>query len=215
MNGLWTYFAAMARALAFWRREPPLSDIDGLSAYCLARASYVAQTALYGYLRTRAGLQHFNLFTDKKFTKLLKPARSRLVLVCLDDLAVYASALLPEIDDRRRATVATHIFARAITALEEQADKEEVLSAQELTAAQHAFEAHCTSVDWAVRAAPDMAMAAFRKSADALIELAPIVDDLKRYDDTIVTNSMHFKWLSVRAELRRRLDTDALLASLT
>ena len=175
----------------------------------------MAQTALYGYLRTRAGLQHFNLFTDKKFTKLLKPARSRLVLVCLDDLAVYASALLPEIDDRRRATVATHIFARAITALEEQADKEEVLSAQELTAAQHAFEAHCTSVDWAVRAAPDMAMAAFRKSADALIELAPIVDDLKRYDDTIVTNSMHFKWLGVRAELRRRLDTDALLASLT
>lgn len=63
-------------------------------------------------------------------------------------------------------------------------------------------------------AAPDKAIAAFRKSAEALIELAPIVDDLKKYDDEIVTNSMHFKWHGVRAALRARLDAQACLASL-
>jgi hypothetical protein len=48
-----------------------------------------------------------------------------------------------------------------------------------------------------------------------LIDLAPIVEALKQYDDEIVTNSMHFKWHGVRADLRARLDGDALLASLT
>jgi len=64
------------------------------------------------------------------------------------------------------------------------------------------------------RAAPEKGVAAFRQSADALIKLAPIVEQLKQYDDEIVTNSMHFKWHGVRAQLRERLNGDALLASL-
>ena len=77
------------------------------------------------------------------------------------------------------------------------------------------FEARSHLIDWAARAAPDKGIAAFCKSAEALIELAPIVDALKKYDDEIVTNSMHFKWHDVRTQLRERLDAHALLASLT
>ena len=88
----------------------PLTDADALAAFCLQRASYVAQTTLYGYLRTRAGLQHFNLFTDKKFVAVLKPARTRLVLVCLDDLTVYAAAILPELSAQRRAELAAALL---------------------------------------------------------------------------------------------------------
>ena len=80
--------------------------------------------------------------------------------------------------------------------------------------AQADFEARSHLIDWAARAAPDKGIAAFRKSAEALIELAPIVDALKKYDDEIVTNSMHFKWHDVRTQLRERLDAHALLASL-
>jgi hypothetical protein len=89
------------------------------------------------------------------------------------------------------------------------------LPADELQKARQDFEAHSHLIDWAARAAPDKGVAAFRKSAEALIELAPIVEALKKYDDEIVTNSMHFKWHGVRAQLRERLDGDALLASLT
>jgi hypothetical protein len=210
MSKIGTYFATMGRALAFWRSPPPISDTQELTIFCMQQASYVAQTTLYGYLRTRAGLQHFNLFTDRKFTALLKPARSRLILVCLDDLAVYAAAIVPQADKAQRAALASHLFAQGIEALQDDA-----LAPAEMQSAQKEFEARSQLIDWAARAAPDKGVAAFRKSAEALIKLAPIVDDLKKYDDEIVTNSMHFKWHGVRAQLRERLDGDALLASLT
>ena len=209
MGKIINYFAAMGRAMAFWRSPPPISDAHELAAFCIEQANYVAQTTLYGYLRTRAGLQHFNLFTDAKFTALLKPARSKLILVCLDDVAVYAAALIPHADKAQRAALAGHVFAIGVRALGDE------LPADELTQAQKEFEARSHLIDWAARAAPDKGVAAFRKSAEALIKLAPIVDDLKKYDDEIVTNSMHFKWHGVRAQLRARLNSDALLASLT
>ena len=89
---------------------------------------------------------------------------------------------------------------------------DEALSQEELCSAQADFEARSHLIDYAARAAPDKGIAAFR-SAEALIELAPIAM-LKKYDDEIVTNSMHFKWHGVRTQLRERLDAHALLASL-
>ena len=62
----------------------------------LFRPSLCAQTTLYGYLRIRAGLQHFNLFTDETFVGMLRPARSRLMLVCVEDLALYCVAVIGE-----------------------------------------------------------------------------------------------------------------------
>ena len=209
MGKIRDYFSAIGKSFLVWRTPSPLTDADALAVFCLQRASYVAQTALYGYLRTRAGLQHFNLFTNKKFTAVLKPARTRLVLVCLDDLVVYAAAILPELSAQRRAALATRLFANGIAALQDEA-----LLQEELRSAQADFERRSHLIDWAARAAPDKGIAAFRKSAEALIELAPIVDALKKYDDEIVTNSMHFKWHGVRTQLRERLDAHALLASL-
>tara|TARA_B100002019_G_scaffold293093_1_gene318702 strand:+ start:562 stop:1194 length:633 start_codon:yes stop_codon:yes gene_type:complete len=209
MGKIRDYFSAMGNSFLIWRKPPRLTDVDGLAVFCLERASYVAQTTLYGYLRTRAGLQHFNLFTDKKFTALLKPARTRLVLVCLDDLAVYASAIVPDLSSAQRADVAMQLFAQGIAALHDAA-----LPQADLAQAQEDFDARSHLIDWAARAAPDKGIAAFRKSATALIELAPIIEQLKKYDDEIVTNSMHFKWHEVRSQLRARLDAHALLASL-
>ena len=204
------YFMAIMRGLAFWRRDPPIADVPALAAFCSQRANFVAQTALYGYLRTRAGLQHFNLFTDKAFTPLLREARSRLVLVCLEDLAIYAAGLLPNAAAATRCELAIDIFSQGVATL---AGHE--LAEDDLAKAQKDFEATCNHLPWAARSASYKGIAAFSKSAEALIEMAPIVDALKKYDDEIVTNSMHFKWHTVRADLRARLDADALLASLT
>tara|TARA_B100000963_G_scaffold172185_1_gene149728 strand:- start:388 stop:1020 length:633 start_codon:yes stop_codon:yes gene_type:complete len=210
MGKIRDYFSTIGRSFLFWRTPSPLTDADALAVFCLQRASYVAQTALFGYLRTRAGLQHFNLFTDKRFVAVLKPERTRLVLVCLDDLVVYAAAILPELSPESRAELAARLFASGIAALQDDA-----LSPEELRGAQSEFERSSHLIDWAARAASDKGIAAFRKSAEALLELAPIVDSVKKYDDEIVTNSMHFKWHNVRLQLRERLDAYALLASLT
>ena len=213
MGKIAEYFTAMLRAFRFWRPATPIRTADELAEFCFQQASFVAQTSLYGYLRTRAGLQHFNLFTDQKFTALLKPARSRLVIICLDDLAVYAAALLPTTDKVVRQALAVQLFTDGAEQL--QAGSSGDLEAAEFQAAGEEFAARAALIDWSARAAPDKGIVAFSKSAKALITLAPIVDDLKKYDDEIVTNSMHFKWHGVRAQLRERMHAEALLASLT
>lgn len=201
------YFQVMARGLMFWKKQPEITDMTTLTAFCAQQSAYMAQTNLYGYLRTRAGLQHFKLFSDKKFTAVLRPARTRLVLICLEDLTLYAAATLIEkgADVAQAREIAQTIFTQAV---EEIADAS--LAAKDYQAARDDFTAGLARVDWAMRATPK----AFEKSTHALIKLAPIVDTLKNYDTEIVSNSMRFKWLGVRAELARRLDTPRLLASL-
>ena len=49
-------------------------------------------------------------------------------------------------------------------------------------------------------------------SLDALIEWAPIADELKILDEAIVRNSMRFKWKKVRDQFEKLIDADAVLA---
>ncbi|MDH3335917.1 MAG: hypothetical protein OEL50_04660, partial [Rhodospirillaceae bacterium] len=53
---------------------------------------------------------------------------------------------------------------------------------------------------------------AFYPSLAALVEWAPIADELKALDEEIVRNSMRFKWKKVRDDLDQLLDADAVMA---
>ena len=201
------YFQAMARGLMFWRTPPKIADRAALATFCAQQSAFMAQTNLYGYLRTRAGMQHFNLFNDKKFTALLRPARTKLVLICLQDLTLYAAAALVDggASEAQAEELAAAVFMQVIDEIADDA-----LPSDAYQKARADFAAQLLSLDWPARLSPE----AFEKSTKALIELAPIVDELKNYDTEIVTNSMRFKWMGVRAELVRRLDAPSLLASL-
>ena len=201
------YFMAMARGLMFWKKPPIITDVAQLAIFCAQKSAFMAQTNLYGYLRTRAGLQHFNLFNDKKFTALLRPARTKLVLICLEDLTLYAVAAIVDkgADKEQAEKLANITFSQAIDGI-----ADDSLPSDAYQKARNDFAANLPSLDWASLLSPQ----AFEKSTNALIELAPIVDELKNYDTEIVTNSMRFKWMGVRAELARRLDAPSLLASL-
>jgi hypothetical protein len=203
------YASAVWRAFRIWRRPQPINSVESLADFCFQRAAFIAQTTLYGYLRTRSGLQHFNLFTDAKFTALLRPARSRLVLVCLDDLAIHAAAQLGGegvASAQQMSQCAARIFAHGCSQLG-QAEGEADLEAGVLVRAQTDFEAGLSRVDWSARSG----MAGFSKSPQALIDLAPVIDKVKAYDTEIVMNSMRFKWQGIRVELRERLQLDDIL----
>jgi hypothetical protein len=57
--------------------------------------------------------------------------------------------------------------------------------------------------------------AAFQTSAQALLDWAPIIDDFKRNDALIVRNSIHLRWIGVRRDLAKGLQTDNVLADFT
>ena len=201
------YFGAMVRNFRFWVKPAPIDDFAALADFCFAQCAHIAQTTLYGYLRTRAGLQHFNLFTDETFTEMLRPARSRLILVCVEDLALYCVAVIGErtgLSPAAMQALGVRIMAHAVDELAE-AD----LPEGELEAYAHDFAARIKLVDWSARAQPEHA---FERSPQSLIELAPIIDMLKELDHEIVVNSMRFKWRGVRAAFVQRLDADTLVA---
>ena len=123
--------------------------------------AHIAQTTLYGYLRTRAGLQHFNLFTDETFTEMLRPARSRLILVCVEDLALYCVAVIGKRTGLSKAAMqalGVRIMAHAVDELAEADLPDGELEAMPVLSARTKL------VDWPARARPDHA---FERSPQA------------------------------------------------
>lgn len=196
--------------LGFFRgsRAEPVRTPAALGRFIDTRASHVAQTSLYGYLRTRAGMRYPELFEDDPFVEGINIAKWQLWLACVSDLAVYAGSRLARHAPRE---------ANAIGALM-RGVVDDILAATGVPAEAGAeFETEAARVrdrvartDWlAVGDRED----AFTESPGALVRWAPIVDELKALDEEIVRNSVRFRWQEIRRDLQRDLDAGAVLAS--
>jgi len=188
------------------RRLDPITDVAGLSHFLETRASFVAQTSLYGYLRTRAGQRYPELFENQVFIRSINQAKWQIWLACLSDLAVYAGGLLTQAEPAAAARVGPLIEAAIAGILEKtgvppDAGPDFVPGSREVLA-------RLTSCNWQEVTDGELA---FSQSPKALINWAPVVDKLKELDEPIVLNSVRFRWQEVRRDLRRCLDPAALL----
>jgi hypothetical protein len=186
----------------------PINTPQALARFVDSRASFVAQTSLYGYLRTRAGMRYPELFDDDAFVGSINIAKWHLWLDCLADLAVHAGGRLARHAPRQVPTIAglmsgvvDDVIARAGAPAE----------------AGDGFAAHAVRVrdrirrtDW-MSVGPDES--AFTQSPDGLVKWAPVMDELKQLDAEVVRNSVRFRWQEVRREFARELDADVLLAT--
>ncbi len=203
------YFHAIIGKFAIWGRDNSIDTYLKLSGFVADRAAYVAQTTLYGYIRTRAGLQHFQLFNDEQFNSALRPARNRVFIACASDLSVFAAACVA-LDDQALGTqpsdLASTLFLNALEKL-----AEDPLPDAEMQTLRTAELARFQLIDWRNMVSGD---AAFQRSIRSVIAEAPLIDDLKVLDEEIVINSVRFKWQEVRAELVHRLNASAIFAQL-
>jgi hypothetical protein len=189
------------------RRTTPITGRKDLQRFLETRSSFVAQTSLYGYLRTRAGMRFPELFTDDAFVTSINIAKWQLWLACLADLSVYAGGLLSRTQappEQIRALVSGVVEA-ILEATGVPAD-----AGEDFEAGARRLRARIALCDWA--SVPDDETA-FSESPAALVRHAPIVDELKQLDEPIVRNSVRFRWQEVRRDLRRDLDAVAVLAS--
>ena len=186
-----------------WRRGEPVRDRAALQRFIDSRASFVAQTSLYGYLRTRAGMRYPELFSNDEFVKAIDAAKWQMWLACLSDLSVYAGGLLARRTGADTAWIARLMDAILDAALAASGTVHEPVRVERVRA-------RLALCDWT--AIPDDGTP-FSESPRVLIECAPIVDELKQLDEEIVRNSVRFRWQQVRRELRRDLDAHALMAS--
>lgn len=201
---LWRSF--MPRVLRRDEREP-VDGVDSLERFVSTRAAYVAQKSLYGYLKTRMGVQFPQMFEDDRFGESINIAKRNVFEACLSDLAVHAVAVATEgsglSDSQRRALAAgCHERGLADNGLEES----ERFSPE---AARAAFAARLSASDWRGRA---LGRDEFERSPEALVRWAPIVKEHKDLDAEFVMNSMRYAWIDVRRTFRRKIDRAAVAA---
>jgi len=197
-----------AAAALMPRRNTRISDNDGLRGFIETRASYVAQTSLYGYLRTRAGTRFPVLFEDDGFMRSVNIAKWHVWLACVADLSVFAGGLLLQRAGGPPERVGAHMAAtvdRLLTLVGVPAD-----AGPEYAAHAQRVRARLQLCNWPA-VADDRS--AFSESEPALVYWSPVADELKRHDVLIVSNSIRFLWQEVRRELRRNLDAAAIMAS--
>ena len=187
-------------------RKRTVADVAALGRFLDTRASHVAQTTLYGYLRTRAGTRYPVLFEDDAFVVSINHAKWQMWLACLSDLSVFAGGLLAH-RSRAGPAAAGAVVRRTVGAILEHTgipDDSGPLFVREAEAVRNRL-GRC---DWRTL---DDDEGAFTASPEALVRHAPIIPELMALDEEIVRNSVRFRWQEVRRELRATLDADAVL----
>ncbi|MGR3983793.1 MAG: esterase, partial [Gammaproteobacteria bacterium] len=187
----------------------PLDTPQALGEFVESRASYIAQTALYGYMKTRAGTRFPALFENAAMLESINIAKWRIWLACLSDLAVYCGVLLRL---RTRAPV------ERIRAMLAQVADEAVARAgapgdagADFAAAVREMRARIERADFDALGDDD---SAFTESPEALVYWAPIADELKAQDAEIIRNSVRFRWQEIRRVLRKRLRAEEVMAGM-
>ncbi len=202
-------WAAFAEYLGFGGRgrARPVDSPDALIEFVRTRASHVAQTSLYGYLKARAGTRYPELFEHEEFIESINIAKWQVWLACGSDLSVYAGGLLaaraPAGADRVPALMEELVEALlAETGTPDDAGEAYAADAD-------AWRARVRACRWSQITDDE---GPFTESPKALAHWAPVADVLKRHDVEIVENSVIFRWIEVRRALRAVIDADAVLA---
>lgn len=192
-------------------REAKAGRIDtseGLARFLDERASYVAQTSLYGYLRTRAGMRYPELFDDDPFVASINIAKWHAWLDCLSDIAVYAGGRLAQHSPREVSRIA-RMMVEVVDGILERTGTPAEAGAEFPTHARHVRD-RVARVHWLGVGKDD---AAFTESPAGLVRWAPVMDELKELDEEIVRNSVRFRWQEVRSDFLRLVDPEGLLGS--
>ena len=198
--GLWSYLLG--------KRNARIGDRAALQRFLQTRANLVAQTTLYGYLRTRAGMRYPQLFDDEVFVRSINVAKWQLWLACLADLAVFSGGLLASRSNARPEAIGELMCAVVEAVLEGNGIPADAGS--DFASGAQQVRARLALCDWA--GVPDDDTPFFESPA-ALVRYAPILEELMQLDAPIVRNSVRFGWQEIRRELRRDLDAAAVLGT--
>ena len=190
------------------RKQEPVNSKESLKEFLSTRASFVAQTSLYGYLRTRTGMRYPELFDDDPFVVSINIAKWQMWLACLSDLAVYAGGLIL-INSKANEQKIASLIQDIVNEILEETGKPEDSGDKFSESAQHVRQ-RLTMCQWSEVTDDEKA---FSHSPQALVDWAPIIDELKQMDEEIVINSVRFRWQKVRQDLRKALDANQVLSS--
>ena len=192
------------------RSAQPIANPEALAAFLKSRASHVAQTSLYGYLKTRAGTQFPEMFENPNLLLSMNMAKWQIWLACLSDLTVYLGGLIQQRTQLENEQI-SRLLGMAIdsiineTGLPSDAPEEFPDTVERL-------KIRVANIDYSSVSDDEFA---FSESPDALFRWAPIADELKNRDRVIVKNSVRFRWQEIRRSARKLLEAEKLITFAT
>ena len=199
------YLPERFKTLAIRFDKSPIATVAGLAQFNQTRASYIAQTSLYGYLKTRMGTRFVSMFEDDVFVATIRASRTQVFMSCLSDLTIHSIGLAVNAQHFSQQDAA--FFARYCFELALSDALSEDIEARGLEEAIDHFANRADGAAWATVATGETA---FAGSCDDLIRFAPVIDEFKELDHEIVRNSIRFRWRDVREQLRKRIDGPAI-----
>ena len=177
--------------------KKPLTKQSELVEFIHRNASFVSQVTLLTYIKARAGTQYPKLFENPEYLKSIDIARSHLYASCVADLAFY---VINEhcLNDIQRKTIqfilsnlVDEVFSFA------KGDKNIFKKFEEI-------KTRCEEqLKILRRDAIDHKL--FKMSSDTFFRWAPMAEEFKAEDEEIMRNSIQFRWIEVRREVRERI----------
>ena len=179
------------------RPKQPLSKQSELIEFMHRNASFVSQVSLLTYIKARAGTQYPKLFENPEYLKSIEIARSHLYASCVADLAFYVINEHCLNDIKKKAIHA--ILSNLVDEVFSFAKRDETIIKQSSE-----MKKQCEKKLKTLRSeAIDHKL--FKMSSDTFFRWAPMAEQFKKDDEEIMRNSIHFRWIEVRRELRERI----------
>lgn len=188
--------------------QGPIATPQALATFLETRASFIAQTSLYGYLRTRMGMRYPELFDDDVFVVGINIAKWQVWLDCLGDLSVHAGARIAQQFPRETDRVAAMMRELLDEILERTGSPPD--AGPDFAGHGEKVRDRIARTDWLSVGERD---AAFTHSPRSVLRWAPIADELKELDEEIVLNSVRFHWHEIRRTYAQHLDAAAILVT--
>ncbi len=181
---------------------------ETLAQFINTRASHVAQTSLYGYLRTRAGTRFPELFENPDILISINIAKWHIWLACVSDLCVFTGLLINQ-SGRLESSDTQFMMSSIIERILRETEIPQE-AGDDIEAAVEKTRQRIETCDWTLERDDD---SIFSQSPEALYYWSPIADELKTRDEEIVRNSVRFRWIEIRRNTRQLLDIDSILQS--
>lgn len=189
------------------RSDRPITNPETLAAFLKSRASHVAQTSLYGYLKTRAGTRFPEMFENPGLMLAMNMAKWQIWLACLSDLTVYVGGLIRHRTHLENEQVSQLLGMVVDSILDETGLPED--APEEFPDTVERLKTRVANIDYSTVSDDEFA---FSESPEALFRWAPIADELKKRDRVIVRNSVRFRWQEIRRSARKLLAAEKLVA---
>ncbi len=181
-----------------------IEDAEALGQFINSRSSHVAQTALYGYLRTRAGTRFPELFKNPDILISINIAKWHIWLACVSDLCIFIGQQMHQ-SGRDPAEIESLMSSMLDRILRQTEIPPE--AGEDIESALEKVDQRINTCDWSQERDDDTI---FSQSPTALYYWSPIADELKQRDEIIVRNSVRFRWIEIRRSVRQQLDIELI-----